>query len=133
VSAGNGKGLKRICMNCGARFYDMNKNPIICPSCETEYTGEIKVKSRRGRAASTEKAEAGGQVAPETQSDESEEDAVEEDDDLVSLEDVDEGDDDLDDSEDLDIDDDLGDLDIDDDDEDIDVEIEDGEEEDDKN
>ena len=45
------RGLKRICAACGARFYDMNKRPIICPSCETEFTGEIKVKTRRGRFA----------------------------------------------------------------------------------
>ena len=45
------KGLKRICMNCGMRFYDLDKDPIICPGCETEFTGEEKVKSRRGRAA----------------------------------------------------------------------------------
>ncbi len=43
-------GLKRICTGCGAKFYDLNKRPIICPSCEVEFTGEIKVK-RRGRAA----------------------------------------------------------------------------------
>ncbi len=46
------KGLKRICMSCGARFYDLNKKPIICPSCNVEYTGEIKVKARRGRLPS---------------------------------------------------------------------------------
>ncbi|MGH1456571.1 MAG: TIGR02300 family protein [Alphaproteobacteria bacterium] len=44
-------GLKRICTSCGVRFYDMNKRPITCPSCDTEFTGEVKVKTRRGRAA----------------------------------------------------------------------------------
>ncbi|MEM9470036.1 MAG: FYDLN acid domain-containing protein, partial [Pseudomonadota bacterium] len=38
------KGLKRICMSCGIRFYDMNKKPIICPTCDWEFTGEVKVK-----------------------------------------------------------------------------------------
>lgn len=42
-------GLKRICTSCGTRFYDLNKRPIICPSCSTEFTGDIKVKARRGR------------------------------------------------------------------------------------
>ena len=38
------RGLKRICLECGGRFYDLNKRPITCPSCDTEFTGEIKVK-----------------------------------------------------------------------------------------
>ncbi len=45
------RGLKRICTNCGARFYDFNKRPITCPTCSTEFTGEIKVKTRRSRGA----------------------------------------------------------------------------------
>lgn len=45
------RGLKRICAGCGTRFYDLNKRPITCPSCDTEFTGEIKVKARRGRTA----------------------------------------------------------------------------------
>ncbi|MES2728790.1 MAG: TIGR02300 family protein [Pseudomonadota bacterium] len=45
------RGLKRICTNCGTRFYDFNKRPIDCPVCSTEFTGEIKVKTRRSRGA----------------------------------------------------------------------------------
>lgn len=45
------RGLKRICMNCGTRFYDLDKRPIVCPSCSTEFVSEVKVKARRGRAA----------------------------------------------------------------------------------
>jgi len=45
------RGLKRACTNCGTRFYDMNKRPIICPSCGTEFTGAEKPKPR-GKAAS---------------------------------------------------------------------------------
>ena len=26
-------GVKRQCMSCGAKFYDLNKDPIICPKC----------------------------------------------------------------------------------------------------
>ncbi|MGH1378668.1 MAG: TIGR02300 family protein [Alphaproteobacteria bacterium] len=50
----NPMGLKRICTSCGGRFYDMNNRPIICPTCDTEYTGEVKAKSRRGRVAAVE-------------------------------------------------------------------------------
>ena len=28
-------GTKRLCANCGAKFYDLNKDPIICPKCQT--------------------------------------------------------------------------------------------------
>lgn len=41
------RGLKRICTSCEMKFYDFGKLPIICPSCSTEFTGEIEVKSRR--------------------------------------------------------------------------------------
>src|SRR5262249_48012496 len=28
-------GTKRLCGNCGAKFYDLNKDPIACPKCAT--------------------------------------------------------------------------------------------------
>ena len=33
------RGTKRTCQNgdCGVRFYDLERNPIICPMCEAEY------------------------------------------------------------------------------------------------
>ena len=40
------RGLKRLCTECGIRFYDMNKRPIICPNCGAEYAGFDKTKSR---------------------------------------------------------------------------------------
>ena len=30
------KGDKHICSNCGQRFFDLNKRPIVCPKCNTE-------------------------------------------------------------------------------------------------
>lgn len=30
-------GKKRKCQECGARFYDLNKEEIICPKCNTIY------------------------------------------------------------------------------------------------
>ena len=30
-------GTKRICTGCAAKFYDLGKDPIICPTCETVY------------------------------------------------------------------------------------------------
>lgn len=28
-------GTKRLCANCSAKFYDLNKTPITCPKCHT--------------------------------------------------------------------------------------------------
>ena len=28
-------GTKRLCVNCSAKFYDLNKDPIVCPKCHT--------------------------------------------------------------------------------------------------
>ena len=32
-------GTKRQCQNCGAKFFDLNKDPIICPKCGTVFQG----------------------------------------------------------------------------------------------
>jgi uncharacterized protein (TIGR02300 family) len=66
------RGTKRTCQSneCGARFYDLNRNPITCPICGSLYelassplalaaAGEEK-SSRRGR-----KAEFAEKVAPQ--------------------------------------------------------------------
>lgn len=122
------KGLKRICMSCGARFYDLNKTPIICPACQTEFTGEIKVKARRGRISPVDAEDDEEEENQAVSTAAVEDDEVEEEEDTVSLEDV-EDDDDLDEDEDdisLD-DDDLDDLDDDLDDLDEDEEIEEAE------
>ena len=44
-------GLKRTCQSCGARFYDLSKDPISCPKCGAEYDPEVLLKSRRGKPA----------------------------------------------------------------------------------
>jgi len=83
------RGLKRICLECSSRFYDMNKRPIVCPSCDTEFTGEVKVKSRRGsKAAEDTKSQVIEKKAAATEDDE---DELEEEDDgaeIISLDDA---------------------------------------------
>jgi uncharacterized protein (TIGR02300 family) len=39
-------GTKRLCANCGAKFYDLSKDPIICPKCATVFE---KAPPPRGR------------------------------------------------------------------------------------
>jgi len=37
-------GEKRRCKSCGKAFYDMKKDPIVCPSCGTEHKPEKILK-----------------------------------------------------------------------------------------
>ena len=32
-------GTKRQCQACGAKFFDLNKDPIVCPKCGTVFQG----------------------------------------------------------------------------------------------
>jgi len=42
-------GTKRICPSCGTRYYDLLREPVICPKCSTPYDPEAFLKSRRAR------------------------------------------------------------------------------------
>lgn len=97
ATAEDPRGLKRICMSCGVRFYDMNKRPISCPSCDTEFDGEIKVKARRGRLAAVEKEETPKEAEEKVEAKkpvkDEDEDIIEDEDDgveVISLDDVEE-------------------------------------------
>jgi len=52
-------GMKLTCESCGARFYDLNKQPGICPKCGTANARPVIFKaSRRPTAEDREKANA---------------------------------------------------------------------------
>src|SRR5438067_668629 len=40
-------GTKRLCAGCGAKFYDLSKDPIVCPKCGTVFV--VMATSPRGR------------------------------------------------------------------------------------
>ena len=42
-------GKKRICLACNTKYYDLNKSPIICPSCGSEFDPDVYLKSRKGK------------------------------------------------------------------------------------
>ncbi len=69
-------GNKRQCQNCGTKFFDLNKDPILCPKC-----GTVFQVSAAARAASRAAAQ------------DDEEAEVEPDAEVVSLEDADQVDD----------------------------------------
>ena len=44
-------GNKRICPSCGARYYDLQRDPVICPKCSTPFDPEAFLRARRARPA----------------------------------------------------------------------------------
>lgn len=118
-------GTKRLCPNCGARFYDFMREPITCPACGTVLDLEVISRTRRprggrvaaGASPSTEETDLETdetEVATERDDDESESDDTDladsdgesEDDESGLIEDADDlGDDDVSDVIDEDIDD----------------------------
>ena len=39
-------GTKRTCPSCAARFYDLLKNPIVCPKCNTNFVAAAILPSK---------------------------------------------------------------------------------------
>ena len=44
-------GAKRICQNCGTKYYDFGKDPVECPSCGATFDPEAFMRGRRSRAS----------------------------------------------------------------------------------
>ena len=34
-------GAKRQCQSCGVKFFDLNKDPIVCPKCGAAFQGAV--------------------------------------------------------------------------------------------
>ena len=80
-------GSKHICHSCGTRFYDLLREPIVCPNCGAEFNPEALLKTRRSRAVTSEREEPVKRAkvrAPEA-------DAAEEEAEVVQEEPVEEG------------------------------------------
>ena len=48
-------GLKRVCVACGTKFYDLTKQPAICPKCGTEQPADQPRARRPGGNVAEEK------------------------------------------------------------------------------
>ena len=46
-------GKKRTCQACGTKYYDLNKTPMICPSCRAEFDPDLLLRSRKGKSFSS--------------------------------------------------------------------------------
>ena len=44
-------GLKRTCRECGKRFYDFHRDPIVCPACQAVFDPLATLRPRRSRSA----------------------------------------------------------------------------------
>lgn len=94
-------GMKLTCESCGARFYDLNKQPGTCPKCGAANARPVIFKaSRRPSAEEREKAAnlaahkapaaapAEDEDAAEAEDDEEDEDVIEDTSDLGADDDV---------------------------------------------
>lgn len=43
-------GTKRLCASCGAKFYDLSRNPIVCPKCGTVFEVVVPVSRAKPEA-----------------------------------------------------------------------------------
>ncbi|HEY1782979.1 MAG TPA: TIGR02300 family protein [Roseiarcus sp.] len=50
-------GNKHQCQNCGAKFFDLNKDPIVCPKCGTVFQGAAAARARPTSKPEEEEAE----------------------------------------------------------------------------
>jgi uncharacterized protein (TIGR02300 family) len=90
-------GSKRICPSCGARYYDLLREPVICPKCATPFDAEAFLKSRRTRPAPPVEKElepvGADEIDAEVETEEAE--AAEEEEETVPLEEAEEEDEEL--------------------------------------
>lgn len=84
-------GLKRSCVACGTRFYDLTRAPAICPKCGTEQPAEQPRLRRAAPAPVPEEKVKKRAAAPELEAEELEVEDVEGDE---AIEDADELEDD---------------------------------------
>jgi len=58
-------GIKRSCLNCAAHFYDLGRDPIICPKCGHQHTAESFMKMRRARPGTPDDRKVAAKRKPE--------------------------------------------------------------------
>ena len=84
-------GTKRVCVSCGARFYDLTRKPAVCPKCETaqpaeqprvrRIPGNVMEEKRRAKPAAVPGLDT-SDVEVEVADDDAEEDVLEDTSDL---------------------------------------------------
>ena len=49
------RGTKRVCLECATRFYDLSRDPIVCPSCGAQHAPPAPAPVAETRAGFTDK------------------------------------------------------------------------------
>jgi len=90
-------GGKRQCQNCGTKFFDLNRDPILCPKCGATFVPPVLARAAPRPAVADdeeqETPETGAELVPLEDADASDDKAA-----AVVDDDVDLGDDDADDT-----------------------------------
>ena len=77
-------GTKRACPKCTIKFYDLNSDPIVCPSCEASFDlANISEAYKKPTREATQKAEQPAEVNPPLDPDDLSSDTIVLDDDAV--------------------------------------------------
>ena len=97
-------GKKLTCPSCGARFYNLNKDPATCPKCEATVEIQPVLKPRRTPAEAPKPKKVVEKVSDDD--DDDVDDLLGDDDDDLEIDDDDDDDDLIEDTSDLDDDDD---------------------------
>ena len=76
-------GTKRVCVSCGARFYDLARVPAVCPKCDAEQPAEQPRVRRAGNPVEAKRPKAAvvpgledGDVEVEVADDDADEDLL---------------------------------------------------------
>ncbi|MBL1435799.1 MAG: TIGR02300 family protein [Rhodobacteraceae bacterium] len=71
-------GVKRACPKCAVRFFDLQNDPMTCPSCGSEFTADSLMDSGKSRVAAARASKAKAPVVDEADVvlDDSDEDEV---------------------------------------------------------
>ena len=77
-------GVKRVCPSCSTRFYDLQRDPMVCPSCGHSTTLE-SLTAGKGRTLVADKSDA--KSAPQAEADIENDDVLDDGDAEVELDD----------------------------------------------
>lgn len=82
-------GIKRLCPNCAAKYYDLNRDPVLCPKCNAVFTtGIVAMRRPPKEEDEEEEAEADGvELVPLEEAVEDEAEVVAEEDEAGAAED----------------------------------------------
>ena len=89
-------GTKHICPGCGARYYDLQREPVVCPKCATPYDPEAFLRARPAAPVEKEVEPVGrDEIDADLEAEEEVEAAEEDEDEAVPLEEGEEEDEEL--------------------------------------